>query len=106
MTTPAFDWSPRTRLVFGAGTVEWLGQLAAELGARRAFLVTDSGLVGAGHAERGERALAAAGIEVRRYDGTPENPTSTTVENCRAALGSRLVKARRFDEAFYALVVR
>ena len=30
-----FDFQPQTRMVFGPGTIDRLGELAAELGARR-----------------------------------------------------------------------
>lgn len=82
-----FDWSTRTRLVFGAGATDQLGELATGLGARRAFLVTDPRMVAAGYTGQAERALIAAGIEVRRHDDTPENPSAVDVDACRAALG-------------------
>src|SRR5437762_4777804 len=36
-----FDYQPRTRIVFGPGRIEALGELASELGARRAVVVSD-----------------------------------------------------------------
>jgi alcohol dehydrogenase len=51
-----FDFQPRTRIVFGAGCLATLGERVRELGARRVLLVTDPGLVAAGHAERGAAA--------------------------------------------------
>ena len=48
----AFDATPRTRLVFGPGTVARLGALAQELGSTRALIVTDLGIIHAGHAQR------------------------------------------------------
>ena len=45
----AFDCTLRTRIVFGRGTVTRLGCLAQECGAGRAFLVTDAGIIAAGH---------------------------------------------------------
>lgn len=81
------DWTPRTRVVFGPGTLDRLGELAVELGRQRAFLVTDPGIVAAGHCQRAEHALVSAGIEVRRYDAVQENPTSDDVERCRQSLG-------------------
>jgi alcohol dehydrogenase len=44
-----FDFQPRTRVIHGAGAIERLGEAARELGARRALLVSDRGLVAAGH---------------------------------------------------------
>jgi alcohol dehydrogenase len=77
-----FDVQPRTRLVFGAGTVEKVGALAAELGARRVLVVTDQGLVNAGHAQRVEHSLQQAGLGIVLFDQVHENPTTRDVEDC------------------------
>jgi alcohol dehydrogenase len=76
----SFDWQPRTRLIYGAGTVERVGELARELGCRP-LLVTDPGLVKAGHADHVRRALP----EVVVYDQCRENPTTKDVDACVAA---------------------
>lgn len=78
----AFDYRPRTRLVFGVGALECVGELARELPARKALLVTDRGLVAAGHADRVRHALEAAGVTVACYDQVEENPTTSCVERC------------------------
>jgi alcohol dehydrogenase len=77
-----FDFCPRTRVVFGINTIDRLGELARELGARRALLVTDIGIVAAGHVERAQRALAAAGVEAVVFDQVRENPTTRDVDRC------------------------
>jgi len=74
--------SSRTRVVFGLGAVERLGELARGLGARRVLVVTDPGIVAAGHVARAERALAAARVEVRRFAAVREDPTTADVERC------------------------
>lgn len=76
---PPFDYQPRTRVVFGAGTVDRLGKLARELGGRQVLLVSDPGLVAAGHAKRAGTALAAAGLRVVLFDGVEPNPTTEHV---------------------------
>ena len=38
-------------MVFGAGAIERLGELARELGFRRTLLVADHGLVASGHVD-------------------------------------------------------
>ena len=86
----AFDFQLRTRLIYGAGTIERLGKLARELGTRKVLLVTDTGLVRAGHALRAERVLVEAGNEVRMFDGTRENPTTQDVETCLDYVGVEL----------------
>jgi alcohol dehydrogenase len=75
-----FDYQPRTRIVFGPNKVDSLGELAGELGARRALLVSDPGIVAAGHTERGMKALARAGIETHLFSDVGENPTTDHVE--------------------------
>jgi alcohol dehydrogenase len=78
----AFDHQPRTRLVFGNGAVERTGELARELGGQRVLVVTDKGLVNAGHATRVEHALQKAGLGVVVYDRVRENPTTLDVDHC------------------------
>jgi len=51
-----------TRIVHGLGALERLGQLVAELGARRPLLVTDPGVVGAGLADRARAHLNGATV--------------------------------------------
>ena len=80
----AFDVTPRTRLVFGAGTLSRIGLLALELGATKALIVTDRGIVAAGHAARTEQFLRHAGIGVTVFDGVRENPTTVDVDRCLA----------------------
>ena len=86
----SFDYQPRTRIVFGPDKIDSLGDLAGELGARRALLVTDAGIVAAGHAERALSALRRAGIEPQVYDGVEENPSTDHVD-------AGLALARRHD---------
>lgn len=61
-----------------------LGELAAELGARRVLVVTDPGIVAAGHLVRARASLESAGLEVTVYDGVRENPTTMDVAQCLA----------------------
>ncbi len=75
-----FDFQLSTRIVFGPGSVDRLGELTRELGCRRALVVTDPGIVRAGHAEHGLRALRAAGVETYLFDGARENPTTVEVD--------------------------
>ncbi len=76
-----FDYQPRTRIVFGPGKLERLGELAREIGAKRALLVTDRGIRAAGHVDRALNALANAGIDTHVFDDVCENPTSDVVDS-------------------------
>ena len=84
MQLPGFDHQPRTRLVFGVGSVDRVGDLARETGAKRILLVTDAGIVAAGHAERVLQNLAAVGLTVTVFDRVRENPTTKCVDDCVA----------------------
>ncbi len=82
MTMPiGFDFQPRTRVIFGAGTVDRVGELARAIGTN-ALLVTDPGIVAAGHVERARRRLDAAGVSVTIFDRVRENPTTREVDEC------------------------
>jgi alcohol dehydrogenase len=81
----AFDHQPRTRIVFGADSVGRIGTLAREIGAQKVLLVTDPGIVAAGHAARVQNGLAGADLEVTIFDRAKENPTSRCVDDCVAA---------------------
>lgn len=76
----SFDFQHRTRLVFAPAAIERLGELASELGARRVLVVSDPGVVAAGHFDRGVRALERSGLEVSRFLGVRENPSTDEVE--------------------------
>ena len=80
----AFEFQSRTRVVQGAGCVERVGELARELGARHALLVTDAGIVKAGHAARVLGQLEDAGLRVTVFDRAKENPTTKCVDDCVA----------------------
>jgi alcohol dehydrogenase len=79
-----FDFQPRTRVVFGAGTRLRLGALAREIGMRRTLLVADPGIVEAGHAAEAARLLEEAGIDAAIYHDFGPNPDSAMVEAGRA----------------------
>ena len=80
----AFEHHLSTRIVFGVGSVDRAGELTRETGARRALLVTDAGIVKAGHVARVETLLRSAGLEVAVYDQVHENPTTADVDRCVA----------------------
>lgn len=91
----SFDFNLRTRIVRGAGALDQLGELAAEVLAlagdgRRVLLVSDPGIVAAGHVQRGIDSLTTAGLEVQLFDGAQENPTTDNIEQA-------LVVAKEFQ---------
>ncbi len=89
---PSFDYQPLNRVIFGAGSVARLGELARELGGTRVLLVTDPHLEEAGHPQRAVAALQDADLPVAVFDGVEENPTDRHV-----AAGARAARAHRAD---------
>ncbi len=59
-----------------------LGALTRALAGQRVLLVTDPGLVAAGHAGRIRAILLEAGLEVVLFDQVRENPTTGCVDRC------------------------
>ena len=80
-----FDNIKRTKLVFGDGVSLASGELAKELGLKHVLLVTDRGLVEAGHVEVVRNSLSKAGIKVTLFDQVIENPTTDCVEKAKQA---------------------
>ena len=76
----SFDFQLRTRLVFGPNRIEQLGELAREFGGSRVLVVSDPGIVRAGHTARGIAALESAGIATLVYSNVGENPTTAHVD--------------------------
>ena len=76
----SFDLQLPTRIVFARGAIRQLGELAAGFGGKRVLVVSDRGVVAAGHFESGANALRAAGLEVASFHEFGENPTTLMVE--------------------------
>lgn len=58
-----------------------LGSVARELGGRRALVVSDPGIIAAGHAGVGVESLRRAGLDVECFSGFGENPTTLQVDS-------------------------
>ena len=84
MPLTPIEFASRTRLVFGNGVVKQVGELTQALGAKRILLVTDAGIVAAGHAARVQVFLQNAGLRVTMFDRARENPTTQCVADCVA----------------------
>ena len=85
MTKPPGEFSSllsasRTRVEFGPGMIRRLGACARTEGAARVLLVTDPGIVAAGHADRAAASMREAGLTVCVFDGVAENPTTVHVD--------------------------
>src|SRR4030095_2335594 len=79
-TLSSFDFQPHTRVVFGAGSICKLGDLAVELGFKRTLLVADHGLLASGHVDEAVGPLQKAGVEVFRFHDFEVNPDTRMIE--------------------------
>ncbi len=68
-------------VIFGAGTIGQVGQLASELG-KNVLLVTDSGLSSVGHCQRVKDSLVQSDLNVTLFEKSIENPTESSVQAC------------------------
>ncbi len=75
-----FDLHPAPRVIFGAGALAQLADLADDLGGGRILLVTDPGIVNAGIADRALCLLRGAARDVLVFDNVEENPTTDHVD--------------------------
>jgi len=78
----------RDRIRFGRGAVALLPELVRAAGGRRAFIVTDAGVVASGVVDVVRRALDVGGVEVGIYDGVEPNPGSASVERGSESLAA------------------
>ena len=79
-------------MIFGAGVVERLGELARELNFKRTLLVADRGLVESGHVDAAVGPLQKAGVDVFRFHDFESNPDTLMVEN-----GARFTSQLKID---------
>jgi len=75
-----FDFQLRTRLIFGEGTFERMGEFAAQLGFKRCLVVSDPGIASCGYVERALKVLAESGITSFTYTDFTSNPDSSMVQ--------------------------
>ena len=68
-------------LVFGTGCSQRVGECAKTLGSH-ALVVTDPGIMTAGHPQKILDSLHQAGIKTFLFDGSVENPSDSSVQAC------------------------
>jgi alcohol dehydrogenase class IV len=78
-------WSFPTTIVFGAGAVSATPDHVKRVGAKRALIVADPGVVKAGLADRVKHALEGAGIASAVFDRVDPNPIEQNVVDGVAA---------------------
>ncbi len=74
-------WSYPTRVVFGVGAASETGNEAKRIGAAKALIVTDKGVVAAGLLSPIEEALRKAGVVAATFAGVDPNPIEKNVHD-------------------------
>ena len=87
-----FSFTAATRLVVGPGAIRRLGAIARDLGATRALVTSDHGIVECGHTAAGIESLCDAGLATEVFSAFTENPSSSEVE-----AGTAVARAFRPD---------
>ena len=85
-----FTYHTPTRVVFGPGTSDRIGELLHEGGFQCALLVSDKGVDRAGIVDRIRKRLRHAGLDPAVYCGVVENPTAENVGEGCAVFGESL----------------
>jgi 4-hydroxybutyrate dehydrogenase len=79
MTDALVTWAFPTTIVFGVGAVRTAPDHVRRLGAKRALIVCDAGVVKVGIAERVRRTLEEGGVAVAVFDSVDPNPIERNV---------------------------
>ncbi len=80
------------RVIFGNGTVSQVGAEAARIGARKALIVTDAGVVKSGIIAPVEDSLKKAKIDYGRFDRVEAEPPAHIVDEC-----AREIREKKYD---------
>jgi alcohol dehydrogenase len=76
----AFDYQPPSRVLFGAGSLSKLGEIAAGLDFKHALLVADGGIVASGIVDEARDRLEQTGVAVTCFHGFDSNPDNAMIE--------------------------
>ncbi len=86
-------WSFPTKIVFGAGEIQRLGQEAAALGVKRVLVVADAGVEKNGLLTAPLNALAKSGLVTHVFTGVDGNPTEQNIEEGAKAYAEHRAEA-------------
>lgn len=87
-----FTYELRTKIIFGAGKLADLGREAQVFADQRVLLVTDSGIVAAGLADKAVEVLKGVGLESSVFAGVQANPRDE--DCCEAAAAAVAFRAQ------------
>jgi 4-hydroxybutyrate dehydrogenase len=86
-------WSFPTKIIFGAGEIQRLGQETAALGVSRVLVVADPGVEKNGLLNAPLQALSKAGLVTHVFTGVDGNPTEQNIEDGATAYAQHRAEA-------------
>jgi len=86
-------WSFPTKIIFGAGEIQRLGQETAALGVSRVLVVSDLGVERAGLLNGPLHALSQSGLVAHVFTGVDGNPTEQNIEDGAKAYAEHRAEA-------------
>ena len=93
MEVTQYKFFTPTRLIFGAGCAEEVGNWVKLLDGKRVLIVTDEGIVRAGLVDSIVKNIEKAGLEATLYSGVQENPTVQNVHEGRDLIAANEIDA-------------
>ncbi len=87
-----FTWANPTRVIFGVGKFERLGEEASQIGRHACIVTGKSSTKRTGVLDKAVDLLKASGVESTVFDQIEPNPRSTTIDR-----GAKLVNERKCD---------
>lgn len=89
---PSSGWECKTRIAFGNGLFEKLGELVSSIGAKKAFVVADTALAGRGILDKALTLLKNASIESEGFGDVQPNVPLDNIAECM-----KLAKRKEWD---------
>ncbi|SFQ16038.1 alcohol dehydrogenase [Oscillibacter sp. PC13] len=92
MGLSTYSFKLPTRVEFGSGVINKVGQEAKALGATKVMIISDKGVINAGLVKPVEESLTAAGIDYMIFDHVVANPRITSCNE-----GAEIAKAEKVN---------
>jgi alcohol dehydrogenase class IV len=87
-----YDFEQLAPLLFGAGTINRLGERLRDFGCKKVICIYDGGVKAAGIGAKAEATLKAAGIEYAVFDRVTSDPPAKMIDEC-----ADMARAERVD---------
>lgn len=87
-----YSFAVKTKIIYGIGATSQVGIIATELGAKKAIIITDSGIKKVGLVEKIQSYLNEQGISSEMFEDVEISSSVETVDK-----GAKIIKQEKFD---------